>query len=61
MAVDLLHFVTRCKRVSTTPGDIEVPSQPELVPCYDEGFSGHLYIIDSPNYPAYRIHYTPVE
>lgn len=48
-------------RVSTTPEDIEVPSQPELVPCHDEGFSGHLYTIGSPEYPAYRIHYTPVE
>lgn len=48
-------------RVSTTPEDIEVPSQPDVISHYEEGFDGHLYTIDSPDYPAYRIHYTPRE
>ncbi len=48
-------------RVSTTPEDIEVPSQPDLIAHHEEAFDGHLYTIASPDYPAYRIHYTPVE
>lgn len=48
-------------RVSTTPENIEVPPRPDLTPLHDEEFEGHLYTIDSPDYPAYRIHYTPRE
>lgn len=48
-------------RVPTTPEDLEVPPQPDLVSHYEKGFDGHLYTIDSPDYPSYRIHYTPVE
>lgn len=47
--------------VSTTPEDVEVPPHPDLTPHHEEGFEGHLYTIESPDSPAYRIHYTPVE
>lgn len=48
-------------RVPTTPEDVEVPPQPELTSLYEEEFEGHLYTIDSPDSPSYRIHYTPVQ
>lgn len=48
-------------RVSTTPEDIEIPPRPDLIPLHEEEFEGHLYTIESPDYPAYRIHYTLVE
>lgn len=48
-------------RVPTTPEQIEVSPRPDLTPLHEEAFDGYLYTVGSPDYPAYRIHYTPVK
>jgi hypothetical protein len=48
-------------RVPPTPEDVELSPRPDLTPLHDEGFEGNLYTIESPDSPAYRIRYTPME
>jgi hypothetical protein len=50
----------RWRRVSAMPESVVADRRPTLSPIHGVGYEGHLYTIESPRSPAYRIHYTPV-
>lgn len=47
--------------ITSTPDYFAADERPALEPIHGEGYQGYLYTIPSPDYPAYRICYTPVE
>lgn len=47
--------------VSTTPEHFEADERPDLEPIHGENYKGYVYTIRSPDYPGYRIRYTPME
>ncbi|SIR97733.1 hypothetical protein SAMN05421858_4914 [Haladaptatus litoreus] len=47
--------------VSNTPDYFAADERPELAPIHGEDYTGYLYTIRAPDYPGYRICYTPVE